>query len=86
MAPATARRQLRRASPARANTSRATARLLDGIERDALQPPSAGGQGEQDGGDEEQQTGQAAAHRWSLAKIAAATASAHRAPAYGELE
>ena len=38
------------------------------VEGDALQPPAAGGEGEQDRGDEEEQPGQAATHRGESGK------------------
>ena len=38
-----------------------------GVEGDALQLPAAGGEGEADRGDEEEQAGQATTHRASLA-------------------
>ena len=59
-----------------ANTSRATSWLVEGSKATRSQPPSAGSEGEQDGGDEEQQPGQSAAHPWSLAKFADVAASA----------
>ena len=52
---------------ARSSTTSARSPLRRGVERDPLQPPAAGGQREADGGDEEEQAGQATTHRASLA-------------------